>query len=63
MLKHDYRNSTSIRNDVVVCFGNESVEVWADEDGQHGIVAMFRNGGDAARFIWKNYRLDAGGKL
>ena len=57
MKRHDYRNSASIRNDVVVCFLNESVEVWADEDGQHGIVAMFNNGGDADRYIWKHYRL------
>ena len=57
MLKHEYRSSTSIRNDVVVCFGNGSVDVWADDDGQFGIVASFRNGGDAARFIWENYHL------
>ena len=57
MLKHEYRGSTSIRNDVVVCFGNGSVDVWADDDGQFGIVGSFRNGRDAARFIWKNYHL------
>ena len=57
MKRHDFRNSTSIRNDVVVCVLSDSVEVWADDDGQHGIVAMFDNGGDAARYIWTHYRL------
>ena len=57
MIKHDYRGSASIRNDVVIVIADGNVEVWADEGGQHGIVASFDNGRDAARFVWKNYHL------
>ena len=57
MVKHGYRGSASIRNDVVIVIADGNVDVWADEDGQHGIVASFDNGRDAARFVWKYYRL------
>ena len=57
MQKHEYHNSTSIRNDVVIVFANGAVDVWADAEGQHGIVGSFNNGRDAARFVWKNYHL------
>ena len=57
MAKHDYRNSYAIRNDVVVTIHDGIVEIWADEDGQHGIVASFDNGRDAARYVWKHYHL------
>ena len=57
MVKHGYRGSAAIRNDVVIVIAGGTVEVWADEDGQHGIVASFDNGRDAARYVWKRYHL------
>ena len=57
MVKHGYRGSASIRNDVVIVIADGNVEVWADEGGQHGIVASFDSGRDAARFVWKHYHL------
>ena len=57
MVKHGYRGSASIRNDVVIVVAGGNVEVWADEGGQHGIVASFDSGRDAVSFVWKQYHL------
>ena len=57
MVKHGYRGSASVRNDVVIVIACGNVEVWADEGGQHGIVASFDNGRDAVSFVWKHYHL------
>ena len=57
MVKHGYRGSAAIRNDVVIVIVAGTVEVWADEGGQHGIVASFDNGRDAVHYVWKHYHL------
>ena len=56
MLKRTYEGSSIIRNDVVLVFDG-IVEVWANENGQHGIVGQFDKGKDAATFVYNNFSL------
>ena len=58
-VKYTYETSPTIRNDVVVIFTRNRVEVWANVEGQHGIVGEFKEGAVAFKFIWNHYRLAA----